>query len=58
MSQLLPDDISLWIRWLFAFGMLALRYIVFAGSAYLLYYVIKRQNWLHMKIQQRFPDNK
>lgn len=58
MSQLLPDDISLWIRWLFAFGMLALRYIVFAGSAYLLYYVIKRQDWLHMKIQQRFPDNK
>jgi len=58
MSQLLPDDISLFARWLFAFGLLAGRYMLFAGSAYLLYYVIKRQQWLFMKIQQRFPDNK
>ena len=56
MSQLLPDDISLYWRWLFAFGMLLARYLIFAGGAYLLYYVVKRQNWLFMKIQQKFPE--
>ncbi len=58
MSQLLPDDISLWLRWLFSFGMLTARYLIFAGGAYLLYYVIKRQDWLFMKIQQKFPERK
>jgi len=58
MSQLLPDDISLFARWFFAFGMLSVRYLLFAGSLYLLYYVIKRQRWLFMKIQQRFPERK
>ena len=58
MSQLLPDDIGLFARWLFAFGMLAARYLIFAGTAYLVYYVIKRQDWLFMKIQQRFPERK
>ena len=58
MSQLLPDDIGLFARWLFAFGMLAARYLIFAGTAYLIYYIIKRQDWLFMKIQQRFPERK
>lgn len=58
MSQLLPDDISLFARWLFALGMLSARYLVFAGGLYLLYYVIKRQDWLFMKIQQKFPERK
>ena len=58
MSQLLPDDIGLLARWLFAFAMLAARYLIFAGTAYLVYYVIKRQGWLFMKIQQRFPERK
>ena len=58
MSQLLPDNIDLWVRWLFAFGMLSARYLLFAGTAYLIYYVIKRQNWLFMKIQQKFPEKK
>lgn len=58
MSQLLPDDISLWLRWLFAFGMLAARYLIFAGTAYLIFYGIKRHDWLFMKIQQRFPERK
>lgn len=57
MSALLPDDISLWLRWLFSFSMLLVRYFIFAGGAYLLYYVIKRRQWLFMKIQQRYPDN-
>jgi len=58
MSQLLPDDISLFARWLFAFGMLGARYLLFAGTAYLVYYVIKRQDWLFMKIQRKFPERK
>ena len=58
MSQLIPDDVGLFLRWLLAFGMLSARYLVFAGAAYLLYYVIKRQDWLFMKIQQQFPKRK
>jgi sterol desaturase/sphingolipid hydroxylase (fatty acid hydroxylase superfamily) len=58
MSQLLPDNISLFIRWLFSFAMLGARYLIFAGSAYLLYYVIRRRQWLFMKIQQKYPERK
>jgi len=58
MSQLLPDNVSLFIRWLFSFGMLSARYLIFAGGAYLLYYIIKRQDWLFMKIQQKYPERK
>ena len=56
MSQILPDDISLWMRWILTVGMLLGRYLLFAGTAYLLYYVIKRKDWLFMKIQQKFPQ--
>ena len=52
MSHLLPDDISLYWRWLFNVLMLGGRYLIFAGTAYLLYYVIKRKEWLYAKIQQ------
>lgn len=31
------------------------RYFLFAGMAYLLFYVWKRKAWLYMKIQQKFP---
>ena len=58
MSQLLPDNISLFMRWLFSFAMLGARYLIFAGGAYLLYYVIKRQDWMFMKIQQKHPERK
>ena len=56
MSQLLPDNISLFLRWLFSFGMLSVRYLIFAGIAYWIFYVLKRQNWLFMKIQQKYPE--
>jgi lathosterol oxidase len=58
MSQLISDIVSLFIRWLFSFGLFGLRYLIFAGGAYLLYYVIKRQDWLFMKIQQKHPQRK
>ncbi len=58
MTQLIPDDVGLFVRWLIAFGMFSARYLVFAGTAYLVYYVIKRQEWLFMKIQQQFPHRK
>ncbi|MBL7826890.1 MAG: sterol desaturase family protein [Saprospiraceae bacterium] len=34
-----------------------LRYIILAGAVYLVFYVWKRRDWLHMKIQQRFPHH-
>jgi lathosterol oxidase len=58
MSNLLPDDINLFLRWLFVAGMLVARYIIFAGGAYLLFYVYKKREWFAMKIQQKFPERK
>lgn len=58
MSQLLPDNISLFMRWIFSFGLLTARYLIFAGIAFLIFYVLKRRKWLFMKIQQKYPENK
>lgn len=32
------------------------RYLVFAGVAYLLFYILKRSKWWYLKIQDKFPD--
>ncbi|MFN8310375.1 MAG: sterol desaturase family protein [Chitinophagales bacterium] len=32
-----------------------LRYLVFAGLAYLIFYVWKKRDWFHLKIQKKFP---
>ena len=58
MSHLIPQDLPAWIKFLLAFSLFAVRYIIFAGSAFLVFYVIKRQDWIHMKIQQKFPERK
>jgi sterol desaturase/sphingolipid hydroxylase (fatty acid hydroxylase superfamily) len=34
------------------------RYFAIAGGAYFLFYSLKKDKWLHKKIQQRFPKNK
>lgn len=35
-----------------------IRYFLFAGIAYFIFYVWKRKEWFSLKIQQRFPENK
>ncbi len=37
------------------FTISTIRYVVFAGIAYLLFYVVFKNNWLHKRIQQKFP---
>jgi lathosterol oxidase len=37
---------------------LSLRFLAFAGTLYLLFYIWKKRNLLYLKIQQKFPDNK
>jgi lathosterol oxidase len=32
------------------------RYFVFAGLAYVIFYIWKRQAWFHLKIQQKYPE--
>ncbi|MFN8355684.1 MAG: sterol desaturase family protein [Spirosomataceae bacterium] len=34
----------------------ALRYVIIAGSMYVLFYVWKRRTWFHRKIQQKYPQ--
>jgi Delta7-sterol 5-desaturase len=40
----------------FAFASSAIRYVIFAGIGYLVFYIIGRRVWLHRKIQARFPQ--
>lgn len=56
MSSLLPDDLNLWLRWVLTYALLLMRYLLFAGIAFWLFYGIKKQKWLKRKIQQRYPD--
>jgi Delta7-sterol 5-desaturase len=51
-------DIAVWERWLMVYGFLFLRYALFAGSMYLLFYVFKRNDWFYKKIQNKFPEPK
>lgn len=46
------------IRYVGTFAMASLRYIFFAGSLYLVFYIWKRRDWFKFKIQQKFPKNK
>lgn len=58
MSHLLPETYGPIAKFLAAFSILLLRYLVFAGGAFLLFYVLRKESWFHRKIQQRFPDKK
>jgi Delta7-sterol 5-desaturase len=40
----------------FLFLTIYLRYLVIAGLAFIIFYGWKKENWLHRRIQQRFPD--
>lgn len=46
------------VRALFVFILSALRYTLFAGGAYLLFYVWKRRDWFYKKIQQKYPEQR
>lgn len=39
------------------FGISYLRYIIIAGLAYATFYVWKKRSFIHLKIQQKFPDS-
>lgn len=45
-------------RFAFGFSISTLRYFVFAGALYLVFYVWKRRELFKFKIQQKYPDNK
>tara|TARA_B100000131_G_scaffold317592_1_gene359867 strand:- start:312 stop:1070 length:759 start_codon:yes stop_codon:yes gene_type:complete len=42
----------------FALLMIPFRYFIIAGLFYLLFYIIKKQDWMHLKIQKKFPISK
>lgn len=46
------------VGWLLGAIAVFVRYTVLAGTAFLIFYVIKRRSLLKYKIQQRFPDQK
>lgn len=49
---------SLGLYWLVYFALLTLRYVVFAGIAYLIFYVLWKRSWFIKKIQQKYPERK
>ncbi|MDX2001562.1 MAG: sterol desaturase family protein [Chitinophagales bacterium] len=46
------------VRFLMTFNIMFFRYFLFAGAMFLLFYIIKRQDWLYKKIQQVYPERK
>lgn len=44
--------------WLFSFLIQLIRYFLFAGVVFFIFYILKRKKWLHLKIQTQFPQNK
>jgi lathosterol oxidase len=56
LSSLTWQDIAL--KYARSYGVLSLRYLVFAGSLFLIFYIWKKKDWFRFKIQQKFPDNK
>lgn len=55
-------DIATWqdvlARFIKAFSIISLRYLFFAGSLYLIFYVWKKRKFFQIKIQQKYPENK
>ncbi|CAN5293390.1 sterol desaturase family protein [soil metagenome] len=49
---------SLMLYWLVAYIALSMRYVIFAGLAYGVFYSWKRRAWLYKKIQQKYPEKK
>lgn len=58
MTHFIPESWGPLAKWLLAFSAFTIRYLLFAGVAYLLFYMYKRQDWLFLKIQQKFPERK
>lgn len=51
----LADIIQKYFRTL---GVMSLRYVVFAGTLFLIFYIWKKRDFFRLKIQQKYPDNK
>lgn len=45
------------LKFLRSYSILSLRYLIFAGSLYLLFYVWKKRDFFRLKIQQKYPDH-
>lgn len=56
MSSFLPADWPLYLRYVAIFCLFTLRYLIFAGGAYLVFYIWKKRDWFFMKIQRHHPD--
>src|ERR1700741_4034282 len=37
------------------FSISTIRYLIFAGSAFLIFYVLMKEKWSHKRIQKKFP---
>ena len=52
------QEIDILSRFSFTFLFQLIRYILVAGTAYWLFYHLKKNEWVYFKIQQKFPKNK
>ncbi len=49
------QDLYLYQKWLIIYGVMIIRYLIFAGGAFLLFYIWKNHPWRGRKIQPKFP---
>lgn len=46
------------LTWMLSFMALSLRYLIFGGLAYGLFYIWRKREWFYKKIQQKYPEPK
>lgn len=44
--------------WVVIYTFLVLRYVIFAGAAYGIFYIWRKRAWFYKKIQQKYPEQK
>lgn len=49
---------ELFLKYVRTVSILSLRYLFFAGTLFLIFYVWKKRDFFRIKIQQKYPDNK
>lgn len=58
MMHYFVENFGLGSGWLFTTLIITLRYLIFAGITFTIFYIIQKNAWFHRKIQQKFPGKK
>ena len=53
--QYFIEKFGLFYGWFITAGIQIIRYIIFSGTLFFIFYILRKNSWFHRKIQQKFP---